>query len=80
MGGHLFLIVLCSAFYINAALNHDENIRPFLLLGRVLGAVIFWSHGGKWRQVAVFEGVCAALMKLGMVWEEFWATRERSRG
>lgn len=46
-------------------------------MGKVVAAALFWLHGGAWKNVAIFEGVSAVMMKLGMTWDSWCETRVR---
>ena len=46
------------AFYINAAYRKDRTLVWLSVLRRMVAVFVFQGHGGVWRKVAGFEGVC----------------------
>jgi hypothetical protein len=44
-----------------------------------MAVVVFWSHGGPWKNVAVFEGVSATVTALALAWERFTGASEEKK-
>lgn len=38
--------------------------------------VVFWGHGGPWRSVALYEGVCGGLIGVALGWEVWRGGKE----
>ncbi|KAG4423120.1 hypothetical protein IFR04_003757 [Cadophora malorum] len=63
--------VSIGAFYINAAYRHDKSIMWLCVLGRAIAIPVFMTHGGPWRNVAVFEAVCGLSVAGALLWDRY---------
>jgi len=55
--------------FARAAQKNDKTVMWFSVAGRALAVYVFLGDGGPWRNVAVYEGVCGALIAAALVWE-----------
>lgn len=58
-----------SSAYILAAYRGDKAAMWLSVVGRTIAVGIFWTDGGVWRKVAIFEGVCGGVLAGSLVWE-----------
>jgi hypothetical protein len=47
--------------------------------GRAIAVIVFWGHGGPWRNVSIFEGVMGGLLGAALVLEG-WRTGSEEKG
>jgi hypothetical protein len=60
---------LQSTLYLFAARNNDRAAMWSTVLGRTAAVLVFRGHGGPWRNVAIYEGVCGGIVAFALGWE-----------
>jgi len=61
--------VSIGAFYLNAAYRNDRPVMWASVIGRWLSIPVFLQHGGPWKNVAIFEGVCGVSIAIALFFE-----------